>query len=293
MENRTNKTPQVSIGMPVYNGEQFIREALDSLLAQTFTDFELIISDNASTDGTEAICREYATRDARIRYVRWAENRGGIANFMHVLDKAVGEYFMWAAHDDRWDPNWVSSILLNISNMNNVAGFGELMHIDANSCLMHHRANRSKFKYQGPRIFRKLLFFLSYEAKGKANLFYAIYPRDALLKLDIERLKYDYVILFCLLDIVSFKYVPGPFFYKRIHCGCEGRVCCKLNNDLFFYKILNVIKFDLIVLYRYFLYSRLKYKIIISIFSILKILISVRFHAGSFFLLANKKLFSK
>ena len=101
------KTPQVSIGMPVYNGEPYIREALDSLLAQTFTDFELIISDNASTDSTEAICREYAAKDDRIRYVRQAANHGGGANFQFVLDEAVGEYFMWAAADDWWDPNWV------------------------------------------------------------------------------------------------------------------------------------------------------------------------------------------
>ena len=93
--------PQVSIGMPVYNSEPFIQEALDSLLAQTFADFELIISDNASTDGTEAICRDYAAKDKRIRYVRQAENRGALANFQFVLDEAVGEYFMWAAADDR------------------------------------------------------------------------------------------------------------------------------------------------------------------------------------------------
>lgn len=95
------KLPQVSIGMPVYNGATFIREALDSLLAQSFSDFELIISDNASTDGTEIICREYAEKDERIRYVRQAENLGPTANFKFVLDEAVGEYFMWAAHDDR------------------------------------------------------------------------------------------------------------------------------------------------------------------------------------------------
>lgn len=86
--------------MPVYNGKAFIREAIDSLLAQTFTDFELIISDNASTDGTDASCRKYAERDSRIRYVRQPENRGAVTNFQFVLDEAVGKYFMWAAADD-------------------------------------------------------------------------------------------------------------------------------------------------------------------------------------------------
>lgn len=104
---QNNHVPKVSIGMPVYNGAQFIREALDSLLAQTFTDFELIISDNASTDGTEAICREYAATDRRIRYVRQPENSGAMSNFKFVLNEAVGEYFMWAAHDDRWHPDFL------------------------------------------------------------------------------------------------------------------------------------------------------------------------------------------
>lgn len=104
-------TPKVSIGMPVYNGEIFIREALDSLLAQAATDFELIISDNASTDATATICREYASKDTRIRYIRQAVNRGATANFQFVLDQSVGEYFMWAAHDDRWDCRYIEECL--------------------------------------------------------------------------------------------------------------------------------------------------------------------------------------
>lgn len=100
-------TPKVSIGMPVYNGEKYIREALDSLLAQTFTDFELIISDNASIDTTSVICQEYARKDSRICYIRQSQNKGAVANFKFVLDEAVGEYFMWAAHDDVWLNNHI------------------------------------------------------------------------------------------------------------------------------------------------------------------------------------------
>ena len=108
---KEKKIPRVSIGMPVYNGEPFIREALDSLLAQTFTDFELIISDNASTDGTEAICREYEAKDARIRYVRQAENLGATANFQFVLDEALGIYFMWAAADDSQTSDFIELLI--------------------------------------------------------------------------------------------------------------------------------------------------------------------------------------
>jgi glycosyltransferase involved in cell wall biosynthesis len=96
-EKTNNHVPAISIGMPVYNGEKYIREALDSLLAQTFTDFELIISDNASTDSTSNICKEYAIRDSRIRYIRQHKNIGAIANFKFLLEQASGDFFMWAA----------------------------------------------------------------------------------------------------------------------------------------------------------------------------------------------------
>lgn len=96
--------PRLSIGLPVYNGAAFLAAAIDSLLAQTFSDFELIISDNGSTDGTEAICRDRAARDRRIRYHRHDVNRGAMFNFNHVVELARGEYFKWAAYDDLHEP---------------------------------------------------------------------------------------------------------------------------------------------------------------------------------------------
>lgn len=92
--------PNISIGMPVYNGEKTIEAALDCVVKQTFRDFELIISDNASTDGTEAICRKYALKDSRIRYVRQHVNIGAVKNFHFVLNEAQAKYFMWATSDD-------------------------------------------------------------------------------------------------------------------------------------------------------------------------------------------------
>ena len=98
----------VSVGVPVYNGARFLREALDSVLAQDYANFEIIVSDNASEDETESICREYALRDARIRYHRSEQNLGPIWNFDRVYQLARGEYFMWAAHDDRRAPRCLS-----------------------------------------------------------------------------------------------------------------------------------------------------------------------------------------
>jgi len=95
-------SPKVSLGFPVYNGEKYLRFALDSLVQQNYPDFELVISDNASTDGTNAICLEYASRDSRIRYSRNKENTGLAANHNRVLELSRGEYFKWVAHDDEY-----------------------------------------------------------------------------------------------------------------------------------------------------------------------------------------------
>lgn len=98
---------RVSIGLPVFNGANYLEEALDSILAQTYSDFELIISDNASTDRTEEICRAYAARDRRIRYCRNEKNLGAAWNFNRVFELSSGEYFKWAAHDDICAPGFL------------------------------------------------------------------------------------------------------------------------------------------------------------------------------------------
>lgn len=104
----------VSIGMPVFNGEQYVGGALASLLSQDYGDFELIISDNASTDRTAEICEEAQSKDQRVRLIRQPENRGAPWNFAFLAEEAKGEYFMWAAHDDLWAPNFVSACLAKL-----------------------------------------------------------------------------------------------------------------------------------------------------------------------------------
>lgn len=95
-----SRVPRLSIGLPVYNGEQYLSEALDALLGQSYEDFELIISDNASTDGTADICRRYVAQDPRVRYVRQPCNIGAAPNHNFVFRDARGELFKWASHDD-------------------------------------------------------------------------------------------------------------------------------------------------------------------------------------------------
>jgi glycosyltransferase involved in cell wall biosynthesis len=97
----------VSIGLPVYNGERYLEEALQALLAQTFQDFEIIIADNASTDRTGEICWQYAAHDCRIRYYRHAQNLGAAPNFNRTVELAAGDYFKWACHDDLCAPEYL------------------------------------------------------------------------------------------------------------------------------------------------------------------------------------------
>lgn len=103
-----NGNPKVSIGIPVRNGERFITEAIDSLLAQTYTDFEVIICDNASTDRTQQICEDFAARDSRVRYFRNSTNLGPAGNHNKCVSLARGQYFRWHAHDDMCLPTYLA-----------------------------------------------------------------------------------------------------------------------------------------------------------------------------------------
>jgi glycosyltransferase involved in cell wall biosynthesis len=112
----SDSKPLVCIGMPVYNEERFIRQALDSLLSQSFQDFVIIISDNASTDRTGDICLEYAAKDSRIRYYRLDKNLGSLANFNRTFKLCNSEYFFWASGHDLRHGTFISRCLEVLDN---------------------------------------------------------------------------------------------------------------------------------------------------------------------------------
>ena len=105
------RKPKITLGLLVYNGERYLGQTIDSLLSQTYGDFELLVSDNASTDGTEDICRSYATLDRRISYVRQRENIGAMGNFNHLASCATTDYFKWCAADDLISPSFLASCI--------------------------------------------------------------------------------------------------------------------------------------------------------------------------------------
>jgi glycosyltransferase involved in cell wall biosynthesis len=152
------RPPMVSVGMPVYNGEKYLTQALDSICNQDFDDFEFIICDNASTDGTEEICKSYAAKDGRIRYFRNEENIGAIPNYRKVFELSRGEFFKWFAHDDICHPGFLRrcvdtltdappSVVLVYPRCDLIDEFGKVLghasdHLDTKSKRPHRRLGR-------------------------------------------------------------------------------------------------------------------------------------------------------
>jgi glycosyltransferase involved in cell wall biosynthesis len=177
--------PAVSIGMPVFNGGSCLRQALESIMAQTFPAFELIISDNASVDTTSAIVSEFQKQDQRIRYVRQPTNIGPIENFNYVLSEARADYFMWAAADDVWDANWIKCLYDNMSKSVAIS-FGHVENIDGNGQMI--RTYRP-FNFRGPKLLRMMSYYFAEDFNGKANVIYGMYHTN-----DLQRncMKVDY-----------------------------------------------------------------------------------------------------
>ncbi len=220
--------PAISIGMPVYNGEKYLREAVDSLLAQTFSDFELIISDNASTDATESICRQYEKADRRIRYIRQQENIGVVRNFQFVLRQAGAPYFMWAACDDKWESCWLERMHEATGEDGVGMVFGEVAHIDENGAETGHPASGVSFDYGGAdcALTRRLRFYLEYERLGKANCIHSLFVRELTGRLDFMlsemaggNCPYDYTIMYDCLKYKKIRQVRQATFLKRVHAA--------------------------------------------------------------------------
>lgn len=138
--------PKLSIGIPVYNGQEFLPDLLDSLLAQSFRDFEILICDNASSDRTPQICRDYERRDSRIRYVRNERNLGAVANFNRVFELSTAPLFKWAAHDDLHHEAYLSTcVRLLEENPDVVLAHTGTAFIDENGALLPFEQETGSF----------------------------------------------------------------------------------------------------------------------------------------------------
>jgi glycosyltransferase involved in cell wall biosynthesis len=214
---------KVSVGMPAYNGEKFICTAIESILSQSYSNFELIISDDASTDRTQEILRKYCLEDSRIKYIRQHKNIGADKNFKKVLDAATGEFFMFASQDDLFSPNWLSCLTLPLKEMSNCASFGSTIYIDEVDKIINSTANNVYFNFSESKVLRRVKFLFTPHLTGKMILLYSIFPTDLIRTLCADNTKITGVksedLHFIFLALKRLKFIPttGCYIYKRVH----------------------------------------------------------------------------
>jgi glycosyltransferase involved in cell wall biosynthesis len=210
--------PRVSIGLPVYNGENFLKAAIDSILGQTFCDFELIICDNGSDDKTPSICKRFSETDKRVRYYRSEVNRGAAWNYNRTFELARGEFFKWQAHDDLCLPDFVARCLevFDLAPSSVVLVYPKTEVIDANgNVLVQHVAETIDARDQRPH--RRLATVLK-----NLNMACAVFGLIRSSALRQTRLigpfiASDYVLLAELAMLGEVREVPQTLFFRRLH----------------------------------------------------------------------------
>ena len=213
---RRSANPRVTIGVPVYNGERFLAQCLDSLVAQTYRNFEVIISDNASTDGTRTIAEAYAARDTRIRYVRQPRNQGVAANFQCLVDLAQGEFFRWAAADDSGAPQLLERCIAALDdNPDAVLAYPKTRIIDEAGRAVEDYEDRLELSSELPsERFREC-----YARLRQCNAQYGVIRTGVLRRTGGQRSypSSDIVLLAELALHGRFVEVPERLFYRRFH----------------------------------------------------------------------------
>jgi len=224
MNSETNQL--LSIGMPVFNGEKFLEKSISSLLNQTYENFELLVSDNASNDKTQKICQDFSEKDKRVRYVRHKKNLGSTRNYHYVLEQANKEYFMWAAADDFWEPEFLEK---NMSFLKSNKEF-----VSSVSLVKPFGDNEKNKNSRSPNLLFKIRYKLkpvkiesldkTFEenvknllSKGHSDIMYGVFKTDALKKSvkDIDfGVGYGYAMLLNVLKFGKIKVINEVLFWK-------------------------------------------------------------------------------
>lgn len=207
----------VSIGMPVYNGEKYVTQAVESLLSQTFTDFELIISDNCSTDATGSICSSFAKQDKRIRYYSNETNLGAAHNYNRVFELSSGKYFKWATHDDICLPTFLERCVeaLNNAPSSVVLCYPKTTLISADNRIIEHYDDNVDLRSISPaQRLRGLLLRLR-----KCNCLCGLIRADALRRTRLVGafIGSDHILLRELALLGQFREIPEYLFCRRMH----------------------------------------------------------------------------
>jgi glycosyltransferase involved in cell wall biosynthesis len=209
-------TSPLSIGLPVYNRGKLLKQSLDALLNQTFSDFELIISDNASTDGTEELCREYAQRDGRIRYYRNRLNIGGPRNFNRTFELSSSEYFKWATSDDLCAPQFLELALEVLERDSAVVlCYAKTTIIGEDGAPIEEYEDKLELMETKPRQrFMRLLNIMGLCHQHQGVIRSAALRRTALLK---DHIRSDVNLMAELSLYGKFAELPQRLFFRRLH----------------------------------------------------------------------------
>ncbi|MGB3246099.1 MAG: glycosyltransferase [Sulfitobacter sp.] len=207
--------PEVSIGLPVYNGERYLAKAIESILAQDYEDLELVISDNASTDATADICEDYARIDRRVKYHCFPENLGAARNYNEVFRQSSGRYFKWSAHDDVIKPAYLSTCLQGFQEDSSIVYPGAEF-IDENDEVIRTDTDRQATSSDSPfvRSFEVL------QTMSMAASVFGVFNRSKLERTGLigAFISSDYVLLLqaaMLGKIVRLD--TEPLFQRRLH----------------------------------------------------------------------------
>jgi glycosyltransferase involved in cell wall biosynthesis len=213
--------PRLTIALPVFNGQRYLDEAMESLLGQTYTDFELIIGDNASSDRTEEMSRAWARRDSRIRYVRNGRNIGLARNYMNLLHQAHGAFFRWAAVDDLLAPGAVAACVEVLErDAGVVLAYTQARLIDERGGIIRDYDDQLHLTSESPSDrFAQVL-----ERIRLVNVTYGVLRRDALCRTHGLRSFHgaDIALVAELALYGRFVEVPGRFFFRRFHQGASS-----------------------------------------------------------------------
>ena len=199
---KESEHPKISIGLPIYNADKFIRKRIENLLSQTFSDFELIISDNASTDNSVKICKEFMKKDSRIKLYVQDHNIGQFQNFNFVLDQALGKYFIWAAADDLLLPEFLEknvsileaekNIVTSISKLKMFGEFTDNLKINKNNSTLNKIESKIKTRLSYMDCFpisgkyeNKVCDF--FKKCRHSQVFYGLHRTDAIKKCMITK----------------------------------------------------------------------------------------------------------
>lgn len=211
--------PTVSIGLPVHNGEQYLEEAIVSILGQSFEDLELVISDNGSNDRTATICRTFVDRDERVRYYRSPENRGAAWNYNRVFALSRGRFFKWAAHDDVCEPQFLAGCLESFRGAPDsvVLVYPRTLFIDASGNPLGVDGNRFETTAPSPAVRAADMV----RSLSRANAVFGLIRSEALHRTRlIDRfVSSDYVLLVELALLGQIREVPEVLLRRRLHAG--------------------------------------------------------------------------